>query len=170
MLAANDGDLPAAFEALTVALEVHERVQMPFERGRTLMIQGSIRRRDKQKKSARESLDEAISIFERLGARSWVVLGHAERARIGGRRLVRELTAVERRVAKLAAAGRTNREIAATLFMSVRTVEGHLSHIYRKLGLRSRTELSLFFDPEDEDPQPPEDEDPQPPDEDDPHP
>jgi hypothetical protein len=53
MLAANDGDLPAAFEALTVALEVHERVQMPFERGRTLMIQGSIRRRDKPLRSTR---------------------------------------------------------------------------------------------------------------------
>ena len=56
------------------------------------------------------------------------------------------LTAVEERVARLAAAGRTNREIAATLFMSVRTVEGHLSHIYAKLGIRSRTELALFFD------------------------
>ncbi len=64
-------------------------------------------------------------------------------------------------MARLAAAGRTNREIAATLFMSVRTVEGHLSHIYAKLGIRSRTELALFFDPDDEDPQPP-DEDPHP--------
>jgi DNA-binding CsgD family transcriptional regulator len=165
MLAANDGDLRAAFEALTVALEAHERVQMPFERGRTLMVQGSIRRRDRQKKSARASLDEAISIFERLGARSWIALAHAERARIGGRRRVTELTAVETRVAKLAAAGRTNREIAATLFMSVRTVEGHLSHIYAKLGLRSRTELSLFFDPREDEPDAPEDEEPRPTDE-----
>jgi DNA-binding CsgD family transcriptional regulator len=162
MLAANDGDLPAAFEALTVALEVHERVPMPFERGRTLVVQGSIRRRDKQKKSAREALEEAIAIFENLGARLWIVLVQAERARIGGRRRNTKLTAVEERVARLAVAGRTNREIAATLFMSVRTVEGHLSHIYRKFGIRSRTELTLFFDPDYEDPQLPDDEDPQP--------
>ena len=53
-------------------------------------------------------------------------------------------------MARLAVAGRTNREIAATLFMSVRTVEGHLSHIYAKLGIRSRTELTVFFDPDDD--------------------
>jgi DNA-binding CsgD family transcriptional regulator len=135
---------------------------MPFERGRTLVVQGSIRRRDKQKKSAREALDEAIAIFENLGARLWIVLVQAERARIGGRRRNTKLTAVEERVARLAVAGRTNREIAATLFMSVRTVEGHLSHIYRKFGIRSRTELTLFFDPDYEDPQLPDDEDPQP--------
>ena len=52
-------------------------------------------------------------------------------------------------MARLAAAGRTNREIAATLFMSVRTVEGHLSHIYAKLGIRSRTELAVFFEATD---------------------
>ena len=63
-------------------------------------------------------------------------------------------------MATLAVAGRTNREIADTLFMSVRTVEGHLSHIYRKLGIRSRTELGLFWDPDDEDPDDPPDDDP----------
>jgi DNA-binding NarL/FixJ family response regulator len=52
-------------------------------------------------------------------------------------------------VVRLAAAGRTNREIARTLSVSVRTVEGHLSHAYAKLGLRSRTELAVFFEPTD---------------------
>ena len=155
LLAATDGDFPAAFEALAVALEEHERLPMPFERGRTLVVLGSIRRRDKQKAPAREALEEAIELFERLGARLWIAKARAELARIGGRRRAEGLTAVEERVARLAAAGRTNREIAATLFMSVRTVEGHLSHIYAKLGIRSRTELVLFFDPDDEDPQPP---------------
>jgi DNA-binding CsgD family transcriptional regulator/tetratricopeptide (TPR) repeat protein len=153
-LAATDGDIPAALEALTVALQAHERLPMPFELGRTKVIVGSILRRGKQKKSPREVLEEALAIFERLGARLWIARAQAELDRIGGRRRVKELTAVEERVARLARAGRTNREIAATLFMSVRTVEGHLSHIYAKLGIRSRTELAVFFDPEDEDPHP----------------
>jgi DNA-binding CsgD family transcriptional regulator len=55
-----------------------------------------------------------------------------------------ELSPVERRVARLAAAGRTNKEIADALFLSARTVAGHLSHVYGKLGVRSRTELALF--------------------------
>ena len=150
LLVAADGDFPAAFEALARALETHERLPMPFERGRTLMILGTIRRRAKQKRPAREALEEAIRIFERLGARLWVERSRAELARIGGRRaVIGELTEAEQRVAKLAAAGRTNREIADTLFMSVRTVEGHLSHVYAKLGIRSRTELSVFIDAAD---------------------
>ena len=68
-----------------------------------------------------------------------------ELARISGRRPSEgQLTPVEHRVARLAAAGRTNREIADVLFMSVRTVEGHLSRIYAKLGIRSRIDLALF--------------------------
>ena len=150
-LAAAHRDFDEAFAGMDRALLHHQRFSMPLELGRTLMILGSIRRRDKQKRPAREPLQEAIAIFERLPAPSWVESAQAELSRIGGRRAAGdELTEVERRVATLAVAGRTNREIADTLFMSVRTVEGHLSHIYRKLGIRSRTELGLFWDPDDD--------------------
>ena len=147
LLAASDGDFQAAFASIDLALKEHERLPMPFELGRTMMVLGTIRRRAKQKRPAREALEEALAIFERLGAPLWAERARAELARIGGRRSVAgKLTEAEARVAKLAAAGRTNREIADALFMSVRTVEGHLSHAYAKLGVRSRSELALFFD------------------------
>jgi DNA-binding CsgD family transcriptional regulator len=147
LLAASDGDFQGAFASLDLALKEHERLPMPFELGRTMLVLGTIRRRAKQKRPAREALEEALAIFERLGAPLWAERARAELARIGGRRSVAgKLTGAEARVAKLAAAGRTNREIADALFMSVRTVEAHLSHAYAKLGVRSRTELALFFD------------------------
>jgi len=147
LLAAADGDFQAAFASLDRALKEQERLPMPFELGRTMLVLGAIRRRAKQKRPAREALEEALAIFERLGAPQWADKARAELARIGGRRSAAgQLTEAETRVAKLAAAGRTNREIADALFMSVRTVEGHLSHAYGKLGVRSRTELALFFD------------------------
>jgi DNA-binding CsgD family transcriptional regulator len=125
----------------------HRALQLPFELGRTLLVQGAIRRRAKQKRPARESLQQALEIFERLGAPLWAAKAHAELARVSGRRpVVGELTPAERRVARLAAAGRTNKEIADSLFMSTRTVGGHLSHVYVKLGIRSRTELAAVLD------------------------
>lgn len=147
LLAAGEGDFRTAFASLDQALREHERLPMPFELGRTLLVLGTIRRRAKQKRPAREALEDALAIFERLGAPLWAEKARAELARIGGRRaVVGQLTEAEARVAKLAAAGRTNREIADALFMSVRTVEGHLSRTYHKLGIRSRTELALFFE------------------------
>jgi DNA-binding CsgD family transcriptional regulator len=77
-----------------------------------------------------------------LGTPVQTELAGTELASIGGRTASGELTGVEARIAALVGAGQTNREVAATMFMSVRTVESHLSRIYRKLGLRSRTELS----------------------------
>ena len=102
-----------------------------------------MRRQAQRRRAAREALEQALAIFEQLGAPLWAEKARAELRRISGRRAASdELTETERRVAELAAQGRTNKEIAAELFMGVSTVEAHLSHVYRKLGVRSRTELA----------------------------
>src|SRR5262249_45408458 len=92
---------------------------------------------------ARRTLGQALELFDALGAGLWAEKTAAELARIPGRtRGSGDLTETERRVAELVAAGRSNREVAAMLYVSVRTVEANLSRIYAKLGVRSRTELA----------------------------
>jgi DNA-binding CsgD family transcriptional regulator len=146
LLAAAEGRLEAALTALTEALVEHERAASPFERARTLLALGSAQRRAKQKKTSRQSLESALAEFERLGAPLWAAKARSELARIGGRRAAtQELTASERRVAELVAEGKSNPEVAATLFITRQTVEKHLSRIYAKLGVRSRTELARRF-------------------------
>ena len=106
-------------------------------------------RRAKQRGAARLALDRALAIFERLGAPLWAVKARDELGRIGGRAPSRgELTEAERRVAALVAEGRTNREVAAALFVTEHTVEGALTRAYRKLGIRSRAELAARLRPE----------------------
>ena len=143
LLAAAEGDLPAAHRGIRAIARRARGLPYPLERGRTLLCLGTVRRQAQQRKAAREALEQALAIFEELGARLWAEKARAELARISGRRTTSdELTETERRVAELAAQGRTNKEIAAELFMGVSTVEAHLSRVYRKLGLRSRTELA----------------------------
>jgi DNA-binding CsgD family transcriptional regulator len=114
----------------------------PFERARTLLVLGRLQRRAKQKAAAKESLDLARSIFDTLPAPLWSERAAEEIARIGLRRVPADgLTENERRVAELAASGLTNREVAAQLFMSPKTVEANISRIYRKLGINSRAQL-----------------------------
>ena len=91
---------------------------------------------------AREAIEEALAGFEALGAAGWAERARLELGRVGGRTRADGLTPAERRVAALVAEGRTNREVAAALFLGERTVASHLTHIYAKLGVRSRTELA----------------------------
>jgi DNA-binding CsgD family transcriptional regulator len=127
--------------AIDDALAVHERFPMPFELARTLLVKGRIERRAKRKAAAKESLEQALAIFERLPAPLWAEKARNELARVGLRRAPDDLTETERRVAELAASGLTNREVAAQLFLSPKTVEANLARAYRKLGIRSRAEL-----------------------------
>jgi len=136
------GDLADAREALERALAEHARMRCPFERGRTLLAAGSIRRRAREKRAARETLEEAHQIFDGLGATLWASRARDELARISGRRATTtDLTTIETRLAALAGEGLSNKEIASALHISVHTVEGHLTRIYRKLGIRSRAAL-----------------------------
>ena len=143
LLSSAEGDLAGAFAAYERALAELDGLPYPFERGRTLLCLASAHRQAKQKRAAREALEQALAIFDELGARLWAEKARAELRRISGRRPAsEELTETEARVAALASEGRSNKEIAAALFMGVSTVEAHLSHVYRKLGIRSRTELA----------------------------
>ena len=102
---------------------------MPFALARTELALGSAQRRAKQRAAARASLAKAEAAFEALGAERWAERARGEAARLAGRRPSDDagLTATERGVAELAAAGRSNREIAGELFVSERTVEANLT-------------------------------------------
>jgi DNA-binding NarL/FixJ family response regulator len=115
----------------------------PFERGRALLVLGLVRRRAKRRRAAREALESALGVFDALPAPLWAQRARAELERIGGRRgSAGELTPSEQRVTELVLAGKTNREIASELFITVHTVEKALTRTYAKLGVRSRTELA----------------------------
>jgi DNA-binding CsgD family transcriptional regulator len=145
-LLAETGKLSDALGALERSIAVYETLPLPFDLARTLLALGTVRRRDRQKRPAREALDRALGLFQELEAPIWAGQVRDELSRVSGRRAaLTKLTDAEDRVVRLAASGLTNREIARALFMSVRTVEGHLSHAYAKLGLRSRTELAVFL-------------------------
>ena len=140
------GDLQGASDAADEAVRQHDRLPIPFELGRTLLVSGAVQRRAKRKREARDTLTQALEIFEGLGAAAWAERTRAELARIGGRAASSvDLTPTEARVAELVAAGGTNQEVADALFVSVYTVEANLKRIYRKLGIRSRTELASTF-------------------------
>jgi DNA-binding NarL/FixJ family response regulator len=148
LVLAEEGDQASARAALRDAAAVHEHHREPFEHARTMLAAGSIERRAKQKAEARDRLEQARTTFEQLGARRWAERARLELDRTGLRRATSgELTAAEQQVADLAAGGATNKEIAAELFMSVKTVEAHLSRVYRKLGVRSRTQLASDSNP-----------------------
>ncbi len=142
LVAAARGDVAAALSLLAEAVEQHEAAGDPFGRARALLALGVTRRRAREKRLAREAIEQALAGFEELGADSWAERARGELGAIGGRTRSDGLTPAERRVADLVAEGRTNAEVAATLFLAERTVASHLTHVYAKLGVRSRTELA----------------------------
>ena len=143
LILAARGDVAGAESGFERALAEHARTQDPFQLARTLLAQGVTQRRAKQRGAARGTLEQALASFERLGAPLWAEKARSELARIGGRSPSRdELTEAERRIAALVAEGHTNREVAAALFVTEHTVEGTLTRVYRKLGVRSRAELA----------------------------
>jgi DNA-binding NarL/FixJ family response regulator len=140
------GELDSAAEALEHALAEHERCPMPFDRARTLLAQGQLLRRLKQKRQARLSLDEARELFASQGADAWLARVDDELRRVAVRRAPDELSATELRIARLAAEGLSNRAISEQAFVSVKTVESNLSRAYRKLGISSRAQLARALD------------------------
>jgi DNA-binding NarL/FixJ family response regulator len=137
------GDLAAAVIAAESAADGFESISFPLDQGRALFVAGEALRRSGNRSLAAENIEAAKEIFARVGAVLWIERAEAELRRARPRpRRDRDLTSAERRVAALAASGKTNREIAAQLFTTEGTVEKHLTRIYRKLGVRSRTELA----------------------------
>jgi DNA-binding CsgD family transcriptional regulator len=148
MLLAARGDHGAAIGMAELAMTEHQRLSMPFERARTQLLLGQLQRRQRQREASTATLREALRTFEELGTQLWADRAKTELARgISGRQRTDGLTPSERRVAELAVSGMTNRDIAAALFISPKTVEVNLSRIYRKLRVRSRMELSRVWEP-----------------------
>jgi DNA-binding CsgD family transcriptional regulator len=145
LVQASRGDQERAIAALEAAALGPEPPQEPnpFELARTLLVLGTLQRQAQHKRVARDTLEQAAEIFERLGARLWLEKAGSELRRIGGRTASdTELSETERRIVELVVAGHRNREVAAELSLSPNTVAWNLSKVYRKLGVSSRTELA----------------------------
>ncbi|MDQ6899828.1 MAG: LuxR C-terminal-related transcriptional regulator [Candidatus Dormibacteraeota bacterium] len=145
MLAHRQGDNATADGEFRKGLALHETTELPIEEAETLLEYGAFLRRTGQSVRARPLLARALEIAERTNA-MWIVgFVRAELTVAGGRRRrsgsLERLTAQERRVADLAAAGLSNRELAARLSLSIPTIETHLQRIYGKLEIHSRREL-----------------------------
>jgi DNA-binding CsgD family transcriptional regulator len=143
LVSAAAGDLDAARAELEQAVARESLLPLPLERARTRLALGRVLRRLQRRGAAHAALSEALEQFEHLEAPLWAARTREELGRIGGRGPRRqELTPTERRIAELVAEGRSNRDVGAALFVTPKTVESALTRIYRKLGVRSRTELA----------------------------
>jgi ATP/maltotriose-dependent transcriptional regulator MalT len=140
------GEIGEARGAVERSLVEHDSCPVVFERARTLLVHGQILRRLKQKRLARESLEEAMTLFDGLGAELWAARVRAELQRVAGRSARDDLSPTELRIARLAASGRTNSEIASEVFVTQKTGEANLARAYRKLGIRSRAQLAHALD------------------------
>jgi DNA-binding CsgD family transcriptional regulator len=143
LLLSASGDHEAASASLRGAFTAHERIEMPLELARTHLVAGEVARRARRKRAAQDHVETARTMFALAGAEPWAQRAAAELTRLTSSRVGGlDLTGAERQVANLVASGRTSREVAAELYMGLRTVEAHLSAVYRKLGVRSRSELA----------------------------
>jgi DNA-binding CsgD family transcriptional regulator len=142
LIMAAAGDVEGAESMLRRALVAHDRLPMPIERARTLLALGRVQRRRGERRAAKAALEDARAIFEAVGSQLWAERARDELASLGLRAGPRNsLTPSEERVARMAASGMTNGQIASALQNSPRTVEAHLGRVYRKLGIRSRAQL-----------------------------
>lgn len=144
VVAAADGDTERARELLAVAAKLHDHCNLPYEHARTLLAAGSVARRSGRRSDARTMLDDAAAAFAAMGAAPWRRRCGDELARLGRTRSSSngDLTPTELQIARHVAGGHSNAEVAAALFVSVRTVESNLTRVFRKLGVRSRTQLA----------------------------
>ena len=142
LVAAHSDRVDDAQRMLDDAIGWYDTSPLRFDRARTLLLAGQVHRHAKSKARARDAMLEAHREFTTFGAHAWASITADELARVNVRpRASNELTATERQVAMLAAAGLTNREVAARCFLAVKTVEANLARVYRKLGIGSRAEL-----------------------------
>jgi DNA-binding CsgD family transcriptional regulator len=138
-------------EAFEAALTRYADMGLPWQQARTLLVYGERLRRGGRRMEARHRLRHAVSLFDEVGSPMWAERAAAELAASGGdapRSAAREravLTPQELHVALAVATGATNREVSSMLFLSPKTIEMHLTRIYRKLGVRSRTDLAVRF-------------------------
>jgi DNA-binding CsgD family transcriptional regulator len=143
VLCAATGDLEAAARESNDAMQLHSRVGFAFDRARTLLIAGQVRRRQMKRAAARNALEEAHNEFERMGATVWAARAQREMGRLGIRAAgLDTLTSTETAIANFAAEGLSNRQIADRAFLSVKAVEANLTRVYRKLGIRSRAGIA----------------------------
>ncbi|MGH3243854.1 MAG: helix-turn-helix transcriptional regulator, partial [Spirillospora sp.] len=152
---ATRGEPDDAVALLRQAAALFDRLGQPLETGHCLLEQARIERRRRRAGPARKAAGDALEIFLRCGARPWVDLARHRLARLDmglqdgsapfGAVADAALTEGERRIAVLVGQGATNQQVANRLFLSVKTVEASLTRVYRKLGIRSRSQLGSLL-------------------------
>lgn len=147
LLLGASGDARGGLALAVSSVEAFDGLDLPAESARSALAAGRLARRAGERTLAREWLERAVELLEPRGCVGFLAQARDEMSRLGGRQVNDStLTEAEYRVAELAAEGLTNPEIAAAAYLSVKTVEAHLSRVYRKLGVRSRSELAARWE------------------------